>query len=69
MWRDDIHDFHFQNSQLCLELLCWFLFHGPQLHFSPIKAMLTEVYMFVLLMCRVEKMGRGFGMRVPRFIQ
>ena len=38
-------------------------------NFFPIKAMLTEVYMFVLLMCRVEKMGRGFGMRVPRFIQ
>lgn len=68
MWRDDIHDFHFQNS-LLLNCSVGFSKMDHNSTFFPIKALLTEVYMFVLLMCRVEKMGRGFGMRVPRFIQ
>ena len=68
MWRGDVHDSHFSETVMPFNFLNFCI------GFSAMEYSFTfhhdnRCVTLVPSMFRVEKMGRGFGMRVPRFIQ
>ena len=69
MWRGDVHDSHFSETVMPFNFLNLCIGFWGMDHTALSFTMLTEVYALVHSMFRVEKMGRGFGIRVPRFIQ